>query len=98
MYFGGGRKIKAEQLQNIILQLSQKKALAILAVRFAEQTYKDLHGEDKYNEAAQWLSAQAAEYGIKITDVEIKGLLEAALREVKDRFGEHWANWEEAQG
>lgn len=88
------RKIKAEQLQYIALQMEQKKALAILAVKFVEQTYRGLHGEEKYNEAAKWLSERSAEYGIKISDVEIKGLIEAALREIKDHFGEHWSQLE----
>mgnify|MGYP000873546341 FL=1 len=85
------RKIGAERLQRIQQELETKQELAALAVRFVEQAFKDLHGEDKYNQAADWLAARAQEKGIEITTSEIKGLVEAALRAFKDEFGEGWA-------
>lgn len=78
------------KLQKIQQLLQTKENLAILAVRFVEQTFKDLHGEDKYNQAAIWLSARAQENGLAISDSEIKGLIEAALRKLKDEFSEQW--------
>jgi len=62
-----------------------------LAVKFVEQAYKELKGIEKYQVAATWLAAQAAERGINITADEIQGLIEAALRAFKDQFGEEWA-------
>lgn len=85
------RKLGLEKMKKIQEELQAKQELAALAVRFAEQAYKDLHGEDKYNQAADWLAARARERGIKITSSEIKGLVEAALRAFKDEFGEQWA-------
>ncbi|MDK2794413.1 MAG: hypothetical protein PWP75_1042 [Caldanaerobacter sp.] len=85
------RKLGAEKMRKIQEELNTKQELAILAVRFVEQVYTDLHGEEKYSKAAEWLVAQAAKVGLKLTADEVKGLIEAALRELKDSFGEEWA-------
>jgi LL-H family phage holin len=86
------RKLGTEKMRKIQEELTAKQELALLAVRFVEQVYTDLHGEEKYNKAAEWLVAQAAKIGLKLTADEVKGLIEAALREMKDAFGEEWAN------
>lgn len=85
------RKLGVERLQRVQRELETKKELAALAVQFVEQAYRDLHGEDKYNQAAIWLASQAMDRGINITTDEIQGLVEAALRAFKDEFGEGWA-------
>ncbi|WP_222927706.1 phage holin [Biomaibacter acetigenes] len=79
-------------MRKIQEELTAKQELALLAVRFVEQVYKDLHGEEKYQKAAEWLVEQAAKIGLNLTAEEVKGLIEAALREMKDVFGEEWAN------
>lgn len=86
------RKLGVEKMQRIQKELETKQELAALAVRFAEQAYREYHGPEKYNAAAQWLAYRATEHGIKLTPEEIKGLIEAALRMIKDEFGEEWAN------
>jgi len=86
------RKVGVEKIKKIQHELEVKQELALLAVRFVEQTYKDLHGEDKYNKAASWLAERAQEQGIKITAEEIKCLIESALRIIKNELGEQWAN------
>ncbi|MGI6436424.1 MAG: phage holin, LLH family [Syntrophomonadaceae bacterium] len=85
------RKVGLEGLRRISWQLDQKKDLAMLAVQFTEQAYKDMKGQDKYNYAAKWLAARAKEHGIQISDDEIKGLIEATLRQIKDQLGDEWA-------
>lgn len=85
------RKLGLEKIKKIQAELQTKKELASLAVRMVEQTYKDLHGQYKYDQAAEWLAARAGERGIKISSEEIKGLIEAAIRMAKDEFGEQWA-------
>ena len=60
-------------------------------MRFIEQLYRDLNGEEKYSRAALWLSSRLAEKGLEANPDEIKGLIEAALRELKDQFGNAWA-------
>jgi Flp pilus assembly protein TadB len=85
------RQIGVEAMRRIEAELTTKQELAALAVRFTEQVYRDLRGEEKYNKAAEWLAARAAELGLNVTPDEIKGLIEAALRAFKDEFGEEWA-------
>jgi LL-H family phage holin len=85
------RHIGVEKLAQIQTELATKQELAGLAVRFVEQVYRDLHGEQKYQKAAEWLTQRALDLGISTTPEEIKGLIEAALRAFKDQFGEEWA-------
>ena len=63
-----------------------KLAVAKTAVKFVEQVYKDLHGEDKLNEALIAASAMLAEKGITITDLEMRVLIEAAVAEFNEAF------------
>lgn len=86
------KKLGVEKMREIQNELSLKQELSEAAVRFAEQAYKDLRGPDKYHIAAEWLARVASEKGIKITDDEVKGLIESSLRLMKDKFGEEWAN------
>lgn len=85
------KRLGVEGMKRIEAELATKQELAALAVRFTEQVYKDLHGPEKYQKAAEWLAARAQEHGLKVSSDEIKGLIEAALRELKDTFGEEWA-------
>ncbi|MDI6711451.1 MAG: phage holin [Bacillota bacterium] len=85
------KRLGVEGIKRIEAELAAKQELAALAVRFVEQVYKDIHGEAKYQKAAEWLAARAEELGLKITPEETKGLIEAALRTFKDEFGEKWA-------
>jgi len=84
------RKIGTENLTKIAAQLGTKQDLALMAVRFVEQVYKDAGGQAKFNEALEWLSARANDHGVKVAPDEARGLIEAALRELKDSFGEEW--------
>lgn len=85
------RKLGTEKMKRIQEELAAKQALAMLAVCFVEQVYTDLHGEEKYKAAARWLAEQVQKRGLKLTNTEIEGLIESALRELKDAFGNEWA-------
>lgn len=84
------KKIGNEKIKGIKEQLEAKKELALLAVKFVEQAFNHLDSETKYNEAAKWLSNRAKDVGLTITDAEVKGLIEGALRDIKDQLGENW--------
>lgn len=84
-------KAGVERLQYLQRELEAKQELATLAVRFAEQAFRDFGGPAKFSAAAEWLSARAKERGISVTPDEVRGLIEAALRTLKDSFGEEWA-------
>jgi len=85
------RRLGVEGMQRIEAELALKQELAELAVRFVEQVFWDLKGQEKYDRAAQWLVDRVSEAGLKVTTEEVKGLIEAALRTFKDEFGEGWA-------
>lgn len=85
------RRLGVEKMQKIQKELETKQELAGLAVRLIEQSCQDLKGEEKYNQAADWLVTQAKQQGINVTADEVKGLIEATIRTAKDIFGEEWA-------
>lgn len=84
------RYIGLQRAVQINEALITKKKLALIAVRFVEQAYKDLHGDNKFNLAAAWLAEQVNQYGFSISQAEVKGLIEAALRQFKDEFSAEW--------
>lgn len=84
------RYLGLQKMEQIDRAISSKKELALIAVRFVEQAYKDLHGEDKYKQAATWLTEQINRYGFTISEAEIRGLIEAALRQLKDELLIEW--------
>lgn len=63
-----------------------KKDVVRTCVEAVEQIYKDLHGEEKFNVAVQHVSEMLDEKGIKISDLEIMMLIEAAVGEFNEAF------------
>lgn len=63
-----------------------KEAVAKTAVKFVEQVYKDLHGEEKLNTALSAASEMLAEKGITVSDLEMRVLIEAAVAEFNKAF------------
>lgn len=59
----------------------QKKAVAKTVVRFVEQVYKDIHGEEKLTKALEAAAGMLNEKGITVTDLELRILVEAAVGE-----------------
>jgi hypothetical protein len=84
------KRLGIEGMKKVQKELEAKRDLSVIAVQFVEQAYKDLHGQDKYDKAAEWLSAQAAARGLQVTSGEIQGLIESTLRLLKDQFTYQW--------
>ena len=84
------RYLGLQKMAQINQAIVSKQTLALIAVRFVEQAYQDLHGPDKFNKAAEWLAEQVNQYGFSISETEIKGLIEAALRQMKDELASEW--------
>lgn len=63
-----------------------KRKIAKAVVRFVEQCYKDLHGEEKLNAALTRMSELLAEKGIKVSVLEMETLIEAAVAEFNEAF------------
>lgn len=69
-----------------ILNTKEKRELAFDVVTFVEQKYKDLHGEQKFNEAVKAFTQILAERGIKTSTTEIMTLIESAVGAFNDAF------------
>lgn len=69
-----------------IIDSKEKRAVADSCVKFVEQVYKDLHGEEKLEKALEAASEMLMQKGIKFTPLELRVLLEAALASYNDAF------------
>lgn len=78
---------KAKQVQ---IDDNLKRAASELAVLAVQQLYRDLDGKEKFNHATQYVSGYLSERGIKISDTEIKILLESSIKLAKKQFGSEW--------
>lgn len=63
-----------------------KKSVIKTVVQAVNQLYTELHGEDKYNKAVELATNMLKEKGIKITELEIKMLIEASVNEFNNSF------------
>lgn len=63
-----------------------KQSIAKLVVQGVEQVYKNLHGEDKLNQAMEMFSDLLAEKGINCSELEMRILLESAVGEFNRVF------------
>lgn len=64
-----------------------KKDLAETVVKYVEQVYSDIHGEDKLNAALEAFSKMLSQKGIDISELEMRVYLEAALANFNGAFG-----------
>ena len=63
-----------------------KQDVAKSVVKFVEQVYKDLHGDEKLDAALAAATEMLAENGITVSELEMRVLIEAALAEFNDAF------------
>lgn len=66
-----------------------KRDVARTVVQAVEQVYKSLHGAEKLNQALVSASEMLAEKGIKVTDLELRMLIESAVSEFNNAFNKH---------
>ena len=78
--------IVAKNLVTKYLNDKTKREVAKDAVKFVEQVFKNLHGEEKLNEALEAAAEMLAEKGITVTDLELRVLVEAAVAEFNKAF------------
>ena len=69
-----------------VLDTPVKMQLAKIAVQFVEQTYKELHGEDKLDAALMALAGLLVEKKIDASADEMRILIEAAVAEFNKVF------------
>lgn len=76
-------------VKNLVAKYLNEKTkhdVAKSAVKFVEQVYKDIRGEEKLSEALKAASEMLAEKGITVTDLELRVLIEAAVAEFNEAF------------
>jgi len=86
------RKLGTEKLRTLRNELETKKTLGIMAVRYVEQAYKDQHGQDKYDLAADWLASKARQHGLKLTADEVEALIESSIKALKEACSLEWSS------
>ena len=57
-----------------------KRNVAADTVKYIEQIYKDIHGNDKLEKAKETMKTLLSEKGIKISEIEMVTLLESAVK------------------
>ena len=83
--------IQARSLYRKYVTTEIKQSVCRTVVRFVEQVYKDLHGEEKLRRAMSRASEILEGYGITITEEELVSIIEAAVNEFNNAF------WEQVQ-
>ena len=78
--------VQAKSLYRRYINTETKTAVVSNVVRFVEQCYVDLHGQEKLKAAMRRASHLLAEYGIEISDSELITLIEAAVNEFNNTF------------
>ena len=63
-----------------------KRDVVETAIKGVEQIYKDLHGEEKLHNAMVAASEMLAEEGIAVTELELRMLIEAAVKKMNEEF------------
>lgn len=71
--------VKVNEYLKTKLNTQTKKDVAKSTVKYIEQVYKDIHGQEKFEKAKDKLIEQLNLQGIKITEEEIDFLIEAAV-------------------
>ena len=85
-FIAGYLGIVAKKLFTRWVNTKEKKEIVRECVKFTEQVYKTLHGDDKLAEAMKAASEMLTEKGIPVTDLELRVLIEGALAEFNDAF------------
>lgn len=73
-----------------LLNTETKRRVAKIAAQFAEQVYKDLHGDDKLQKALEAAAALLKKRGLKFDAAEMRILIEAAVGEFNEVFVKSW--------
>lgn len=66
------------------IDTEQKEKIVNTTVKYVNQLYKDMNGDDKLNQAQNAIIEQLNQKGIKITDLELRVMIEAAVNSFKD--------------
>ena len=76
----------AKNLVKTYLNDKRKQDIAKAVVRFVEQCYKELHGEEKLTAALNRAASIMMEKGIDFSVTEMETLIESAVAEFNEAF------------
>ena len=82
----GAFGIVAKNIVKTYLNDKRKQDIAKAVVRFVEQCYKDLHGEEKLSAALNRAATIMMEKGINFSVTEMETLIESAVAEFNEAF------------
>ena len=71
--------VKVKQLYNKYVDTQVEKDVVYSTVKYVEQIYTDIHGEDKLNEALKQASSILQEKGIQVSQDQLKTLIESVV-------------------
>lgn len=77
-------------IKNVIKKISDdktKEQICKTVVKAVEQMYADLTGEERYEKAVESISEMLEEKGIAATELEVKMLIESAVKEMNINLG-----------
>lgn len=83
---GGYIGIALKKLYTKYVNTKIKRDVVETAVRGVEQIYKDIHGDEKLNKAMEAASDMLAEHGITVSALEMRMLIEAAVKKMNEEF------------
>ena len=63
-----------------------KRDVVETAIKGVEQIYEDIHGDEKLGKALDYASQMLAEHNIYVTDLELRMLVEAAVKKMNEEF------------
>ena len=78
--------LAAKNLATKYINTKIKQDIARTVVQGVEQVYKALSGPERLEQAMEAAAEMLAAYGITVTDLELRMLLEAAVGEFNDVF------------
>lgn len=78
--------LQAKNLYKKLITTKIAQNVCRTTVRYVEQVYKDLHGEEKLHKAMERAAEILASKGIYISENELESLLEAAVNEFNNSF------------
>jgi hypothetical protein len=79
------------KLQKIQQELATHEDLAKGVILAVQSIYTDLNGGAKLDQATKMLSSKLDSVGIKLSAVDIRGLIESTLVKAKSEFQDAWS-------
>ena len=71
--------IEVKKIYEKYINTKVKRDVVDSTVKYVEQVFKDIHGEEKLNKAKEKARQWLAEKGISISEVELEILIESAV-------------------